>query len=79
MKLTYRVHRATRHDHSTKLILADGRKITALIPVLIVELLPDGHHAEAGVVRLAVDKDVPAASVLFQEGKTVTLNIEEGA
>jgi len=72
MKLTYRVHRVSQHEYPTPLNLADGSQIIAKVPVYIVEMLPLDQHAEAGALKLALDK-----APNFGEGATIEFNVQE--
>lgn len=53
MNLRYRVHGTSRVQILRDATLSDGAKVSALVPALEVELVPEGHPGGSLVLRFA--------------------------
>ena len=78
MNLKYAVHSSSMKSYPTELELADGSKITAFVPTLIVELVPVGQHSEAGTIKLALQNADAETVSKFAMGSLITSTFVTG-
>lgn len=75
MKLLYRVHRASTHQHPVKAKLASGEEVDALVHSVELELVPIDHHGGT-VLHRFVGKEAEEAAKTFHQGDAVSLELQ---
>jgi hypothetical protein len=77
----YKVHSAVIEDRSVEAKTDDGREVTAMVPGLVVELVPDGDHGHGAVTRRYVppnDAEMQELLVKYAVGRAVLVTTEPG-
>ena len=66
----YKVFSASRTESAAEATLPSGKTVTAMEPVLMVQLLPT-DHPDAGTVKLIISDDLEQAESVFVEGAEI--------